>query len=108
MNQDTFKNEIAPCRTFALYEEISYLIDRGLIKGGSLDNAVVIKGDAVLSKAGLFFPNEMVRHKILDIIGDLSLIGINFTGHIISIRSGHATNYHLAKELYKQLSLELN
>ena len=107
VNQDTFKNEIAPCRTFALYEEISYLIDRGLIKGGSLDNAVVIKGDAVLSKAGLFFPNEMVRHKILDIIGDLSLIGINFTGHIISIRSGHATNYHLAKELYKQLSLEL-
>lgn len=107
VTKESFKNELSPCRTFALYEEIAYLIDRGLIKGGSLDNAVIVKDDAVFSKGGLFFPNEMVRHKILDMIGDLSLIGINFTGHIISIRSGHATNFHFAKKLYKQLSLEL-
>lgn len=106
VTKDSFKSELSPCRTFALYEEISYLIDRGLIKGGSLDNAVVIKDDAVFSKGGLFFPNEMVRHKILDMIGDLSLIGINFTGHIISIRSGHSTNYNFAKKLFNQLSLE--
>lgn len=106
VTEKSFKDELSPCRTFALYEEIAYLIDRGLIRGGSLDNAVVIKDDAVFSKGGLYFPNEMVRHKILDMIGDLSLIGINFTGHIISIRSGHATNFHFAKKLFNQLSLE--
>ena len=106
LTKDSFVQELAPCRTFALYEEISYLIDCGLIKGGSLDNAVVAKGDAVISKGGLFFPNEMVRHKILDLIGDLSLIGIPFTGHIIAIRSGHTTNFHFAKKLFHQLSLE--
>jgi UDP-3-O-[3-hydroxymyristoyl] N-acetylglucosamine deacetylase len=106
LTKNSFVNELAPCRTFALYEEISYLIDSGLIKGGSLDNAVVAKGDAVLSKGGLFFPNEMVRHKILDLIGDLSLIGIPFTGHIIAVRSGHTTNFHFAKKLFHQLSLE--
>lgn len=106
VTQDSFVKELSPCRTFALYEEISYLIDCGLIKGGSLDNAVVAKGEAVLSKGGLFFPNEMVRHKILDMIGDLSLIGIPFTGHIIAIRSGHTTNFHFAKKLFQQFSLE--
>ena len=83
------------------------LMDRGLIKGGSLDNAVVIKGDAVLSKNGLFFPNEMCRHKILDMIGDLSLVGLNFHAHIISIRSGHSTNFALAKMLYHYITTEL-
>lgn len=101
-----FKQEIAPCRTFALYEELSYLIDRGLIKGGSLENAVVIQKDAILSKSGLFFPNEMVRHKILDLIGDVSLIGIHFTAHIISLFSGHTSNYAFSKVLYNQLLLE--
>ncbi len=94
-----FKSEIAPCRTFALYEELAYLMDRGLIKGGSLDNAVVIKEDAIICKNGLFFPNEMVRHKILDMIGDLSLVGKHFLAHIIAIRSGHTSNVAFAKEL---------
>ncbi len=82
------------------------LMDRGLIKGGSLDNAVVIKEDAVLSKNGLFFPNEMCRHKILDMVGDLSLIGLNFQAHIIAIRSGHSTNYALAQKLYHSITTE--
>ena len=106
LSKDSFNDELAPCRTFALYEEISYLMDRGLIKGGSLDNAVVVKDEAVLSKGGLFFENEMVRHKILDLVGDLSLIGIPFTGHVISIKSGHTTNFHFAKKLYQQLFRE--
>ncbi len=84
-------------------EEISILIDKGLIKGGSLDNAVVIKGEAILSKEGLFFPDEMVRHKILDLIGDVSLIGVQFVAHIIAIRSGHASNYSFAKKLYNHI-----
>ena len=101
INQDTFKKEIAPCRTFSLYEEVSMLMDKGLIKGGSLDNAVVIKGDEVFSKGSLFFPNEMVRHKTLDVIGDLSLVGVPFNAHIIAIRSGHSANYLFAKKLFK-------
>lgn len=106
VNSETFKKDIAPCRTFSLYEEVSYLMDRGLIKGGSLDNAVVIKEDVVLSKGGLFFPDEMARHKILDMIGDLSLIGMPFHAHIISIRSGHASNHAFAKKIYHHLKQE--
>lgn len=102
----TFKADIAPCRTFSLYEEISHLIDRGLVKGASLSNAVVIKDRTVFSKNGLFFPNEMARHKILDIIGDLSLIGFDFHAHIISVRSGHPANYAFAKQLYKYMTTE--
>ncbi len=103
---DNFKNELAPCRTFSLWNEISYLMDRGLIRGGSLDNAVVIKDDVILSKNGLFFPNEMCRHKILDMVGDLTLIGLNFKAHIIAIRSGHASNYALAQKLYHYITTE--
>lgn len=97
---EIFNKELSPCRTFCLYEEISFLMDKGLIKGGSLDNAVVVKGEAYLSKNGLFYPDEPVRHKILDIVGDLSLIGYDLQTHIIAIKAGHAANYGLAKELY--------
>jgi UDP-3-O-[3-hydroxymyristoyl] N-acetylglucosamine deacetylase len=106
LTAESFTKELAPCRTFALYEEISYLMDRGLIKGGSLDNAVVIKDGATISKNGLFFPDEMVRHKVLDMIGDLSLIGMQCRAHIIAIRSGHPANFRFAQKLYNQLSLE--
>lgn len=106
ISSELFKKEISPCRTFSLYEELSYLIDRGLIKGGSLDNAVVIKGDTVFSKGGLFFSDEMVRHKVLDVIGDLSLVGIDFHAHVIAIRAGHASNQAFAKLLLKALTME--
>ncbi len=105
---ETFKKEISSCRTFSRYEEVSALMDRGLIKGGSLENGVIIKEDVVFSKNGLFFPDEMVRHKILDIIGDFSLIGFNFHAHVISIRSGHATNYAFAKKIYNYITMENN
>ena len=103
VTSENFKKDISPCRTFSLYKEISYLIDKGLIKGGSLDNAVVIHDEAVYSKGGLFFPDEMVRHKVLDLIGDLALVGLPFRAHIISIRSGHASNYQFSKKLLKSL-----
>jgi UDP-3-O-[3-hydroxymyristoyl] N-acetylglucosamine deacetylase len=106
IDSQNFKDQIAPCRTFSLYKEVAALMDRGLIKGGSLDNAVIIKDDVVFSKNGLFFPNEMVRHKILDMIGDLSLIGFDFHAHIISIRSGHPSNFAFAKKLYNYLTTE--
>lgn len=104
----SFKDEISPCRTFSLYKEVAMLMDRGLIKGGSLDNAVVVKDDVVFSKNGLFFSDEMVRHKILDMIGDLSLVGFDFHAHILSIRSGHASNYAFAKELYQHITEKQN
>ncbi len=106
VSPENFKNELSPCRTFSLWNEISYLMDRGLIKGGSLDNAVVIKDDVILSKNGLFFPNEMCRHKMLDMVGDLALIGLNFKSHIIAIRSGHASNFALAQKLYHYITTE--
>lgn len=108
VNADNFKKEIAPCRTFSEYKEVEKLMDCGLIKGGSLDNAVIIKDEAVLSKNGLFFPDEMVRHKILDTIGDLSLLGVEFRAHIISIRSGHRSNHEFSKKIYKSITSENN
>lgn len=111
LTPEIFREEIAPCRTFALYDEIAYLMRCGLIKGGSLENAVVIKdgkdsgdGDMIISKGGLRFPDEMVRHKILDVVGDLSLVGYTFTAHIIAICSGHASNVQIGKKIVRALS----
>lgn len=106
VESNIFKREIAPCRTFSRYEEVSNLMDRGLIKGGSLDNSVIIKDEAIFSKEGLFFPDEMVRHKVLDMIGDLALIGFHFHAHVIAIRSGHRSNIEFSKKLYKTLTTE--
>lgn len=106
VNSENFCRDIAPCRTFSRYEEVAALMDRGLIKGGSLDNAVIIKGDVVFSKDGLYFPDEMARHKVLDLIGDLSLVSIPFHAHIIAIRSGHASNHQLAKKISQYIMSE--
>lgn len=106
VTSENFKKDISPCRTFSLYQEVSTLMDRGLIRGGSLDNAVIIKDNVVFSKDGLYFPDEMVRHKILDMIGDLSLVGFYIQAHIISIRSGHASNFAFAKKLYNYITME--
>ncbi len=106
LSQEGFKKEVAPCRTFSLYEELTYLMDRDLIRGGSLENAVVVHGRAIISKQGLFYPDEAVRHKVLDLIGDLSLVGIPFNAHVIALQSGHATNCAFAKKLYQCLTAE--
>lgn len=107
ITSEIFTREIAPCRTFSLYEELSYLIDKGLVKGGSLDNAVIIKEDAVLSKGGLFFKDEMVRHKVLDMVGDFFLVGFEFKAHILAIKSGHASNHAFAKHLFNDITREM-
>lgn len=106
INTKIFKNEIAPCRTFCLYDEITPLVEKGLIKGGSLENAVIIKDDAVMNPEGLRFSDEMVRHKVLDLIGDLSLLPLSFHAHIIAIRSGHASNVAFGKELFNHIKME--
>jgi UDP-3-O-[3-hydroxymyristoyl] N-acetylglucosamine deacetylase len=105
LDQEDFKNEIAPCRTFSIYEEIAPMIEKGLVKGGSLDNAVIIKDDVVVNPDGLRFPDEMVRHKVLDLIGDLSLVP-PFLAHVVAVRSGHASNNAFAKELFNHIKME--
>lgn len=101
LSPQQFKDEIASCRTFSLYEEILPFIEKGMIKGGGLENALVIQGDQIMNPEGARFADEMVRHKILDLIGDLSLIGMPILGHIISVRSGHSSNIAFAKMISK-------
>jgi UDP-3-O-[3-hydroxymyristoyl] N-acetylglucosamine deacetylase len=99
----TYKNEIAPCRTFSIYEEIEPLLKKGFIKGGGLNNAVIIKDNRILNPDGVRFVEEMARHKILDLIGDLSLMGVKMFAHIVAIRSGHFSNISFAKKILKKI-----
>jgi UDP-3-O-[3-hydroxymyristoyl] N-acetylglucosamine deacetylase len=103
---EIFNTQLACCRSFGLYEEIGPLLGRGLIKGCSLANAVVVHGKVVFSKGGLFFPDEMVRHKVLDLIGDLSLVGFPFVAHIVAIRSGHTSHRAFAQKICNALTME--
>jgi UDP-3-O-[3-hydroxymyristoyl] N-acetylglucosamine deacetylase/3-hydroxyacyl-[acyl-carrier-protein] dehydratase len=97
-----FEREIAPARTFVYYEDVEPLMERNLIKGGSLENAIVVRGEAVLSKEPLRFADEFVRHKILDIIGDLALVGRRIRGHVVAVKPGHAVNADLARALARE------
>lgn len=99
---EVYEKEIAPARTFVYYEDVKPLMDKGLIKGGSLENAVVVRGESILAKEPLRFQDEFVRHKILDIIGDLSLFGSRLKGHVIAVKPGHGPNTELAKALRKE------
>lgn len=103
LTPETWKRDIAHARTFCFFEEIEYLIKNGLIRGGSLENAVVIRDDAVLTTEPLRYPEEFVRHKILDILGDLSLIGRPFCGHIVAVRPSHTVNCEFAKLIQAQM-----
>ncbi|WP_213319124.1 UDP-3-O-acyl-N-acetylglucosamine deacetylase [Chlamydiifrater volucris] len=103
ITEEVFKKEIAPCRTFALYNELCFLMEKGLIRGGSLENAVIFKDDGIICKGKLRFTDEPVRHKMLDLIGDLSLVGQPFLAHVVAVGSGHSSNIALAKELVSVL-----
>ena len=107
VNDQTWDKELSHARTFCFYEEIEYLIKNGLIKGGSLENAVVIRDDAVLTTEPLRYPEEFVRHKMLDIVGDLSLLGRPLLAHVVAIRPGHAANCELARRILEQISKPL-
>ena len=105
---EIFEKEIAPARTFVYYEDVKPLMDKGLIKGGSLESAIVIRGESVLSKEPLRFKDEFARHKILDIIGDLALFGPRLCGHVIVVKPGHGPNTELARVLAKQRAKTLS
>ncbi|MBK1881998.1 bifunctional UDP-3-O-[3-hydroxymyristoyl] N-acetylglucosamine deacetylase/3-hydroxyacyl-ACP dehydratase [Luteolibacter pohnpeiensis] len=96
---ETYEKEIAAARTFVYYEDVKPLLEKGLIKGGSIESAVVIRGGEVLSKEPMRFTNEFARHKALDLIGDLMLSGKRFLGHVIAIKPGHGPNTKMAAQL---------
>jgi UDP-3-O-[3-hydroxymyristoyl] N-acetylglucosamine deacetylase/3-hydroxyacyl-[acyl-carrier-protein] dehydratase len=94
-----YEKEICAARTFVYYEDVKPLLDKGLIKGGSLESAVVIRGNEIMSKESMRFTNEFARHKALDLIGDLMLAGIKILGHVIAVKPGHGPNTMMAAKL---------
>ena len=98
---EIYEKEIAPARTFVYYEDVAPLLEKGLIKGGTLESAVVIRGDTLLSKHPARFNEEFARHKILDIVGDLMLSGLRILGHVIAVRPGHGPNTEMARAIAK-------
>ncbi len=99
--KENYKKEIARARTFGFVHEVQYLRSKGLALGGSLENAVVLDDKKVLNPEGLRFTDEFVRHKILDAIGDMSLIGMNFIGNYEAFAGSHDLNHKLTMELLK-------
>ena len=99
-----FEKEISRARTFGFLHEVNYLKQNGFARGGSLENAVVIDRDRILNREGLRYENEFVRHKVLDCIGDLSLLGMPLIGHIVAYKSGHTLNHALLKRFIDQKS----
>lgn len=122
-SETSFQNEVAPCRTFVFLHEISLLLKLGLIKGGDIGNAIVVVEKSIseseikrlsktfkqdikiengyLNNIPLRFPNEIARHKLLDVLGDLSLLGMRIEGHVEALRPGHWANTETVKGLRK-------
>jgi UDP-3-O-[3-hydroxymyristoyl] N-acetylglucosamine deacetylase/3-hydroxyacyl-[acyl-carrier-protein] dehydratase len=104
-SSNNFKENISSARTFILYKDVERLKKAGLIKGGSLDNAVVIRDDEILNNE-LRFEKEFVAHKIIDFLGDLSLLKKRISGHIIAIKAGHNSHINFIKKFYESFKLE--
>ncbi|HPA14648.1 MAG TPA: UDP-3-O-acyl-N-acetylglucosamine deacetylase [Desulfobacterales bacterium] len=105
LSEKAFEDEICRARTFGFLHEIEYMKKYGFARGGSLENAVVIDKQAILNKDGLRYQDEFVRHKILDCIGDFSLLGMPILGHIVAIKSGHSFHHAFLKEFFAQRNL---
>ncbi len=103
ITEDIFAEKIAPARTFGFLKDIESLRQEGKIKGGSLENAIVIGETDILNKE-LRFQDEIVRHKILDVIGDMTLLGAPLKGHVIAVRSGHAFNIRFVQKVLETLN----
>jgi UDP-3-O-[3-hydroxymyristoyl] N-acetylglucosamine deacetylase len=98
LTERAFRREIARARTFGFKRDVERLHQAGLARGGSLENAVVVDDFHILNPEGLRFPDEFVRHKILDAIGDLALLGMPVIGHLDAVKSGHALNHALVRK----------
>jgi UDP-3-O-[3-hydroxymyristoyl] N-acetylglucosamine deacetylase len=103
LNEESLTTEILPARTFGFLRDVEALQSRGLALGGSLDNAIVLTDDGYLN-TDLRFENECIRHKVLDLVGDLSIIGRPIVGHIIASKAGHALDVSMGKLIMSKLS----
>lgn len=103
VTEDIFKRKIAPARTFCFLTEVEQIKKAGLIQGGSLDNSIVIGETAILNEGPLRFRDEIIRHKVLDVIGDFALLGRPLRAHVIAVRSGHAFNVKFIRKLLEHL-----
>lgn len=101
-NAGSYERTIAPARTFGFLAEVEMLLKSGLVKGGSLENVVVLDPEKVMNPEGLRFPDEFCRHKILDLIGDISLFGHPLMGHVVAVRAGHAMHAQLVSQLLRR------
>lgn len=101
-SRDIFKDEVASARTFGFLNEVEALRANGLARGGSLNNAVVISDTRILNEGGLRYPDEFVRHKVLDMMGDISLAGMPIIGCVAAHRSGHALNFKLVQQILRK------
>jgi UDP-3-O-[3-hydroxymyristoyl] N-acetylglucosamine deacetylase len=99
LNEKSFQKDIARARTFGFKRDVEHLHRAGLARGGSLENAVVVDDFNILNPEGLRYPDEFVRHKILDALGDLSLIGMPVIGQLTAVKSGHALNQQLVRKV---------
>ena len=97
-NPESYYSEVSCARTFAMQSDIDYLRSHGMALGGSLDNAIVI-GESIQAKGGLHWPDEFVRHKVLDILGDLAAVGRPVNAHIIAVKAGHELHLKLSEKL---------
>jgi len=102
ISERAFEQDISKARTFGFLHEIEYLQRLGFAKGGSLDNAIVMDKDGIVNDDGLRYKDEFVRHKILDCIGDFSLLGMPILGHIVVNKSGHSFNHAFLKKFFAQ------
>lgn len=102
VSHDTFDQDLSRARTFGFFQEVEMLRRFGLARGGTLDNAIVIDQQGILNDGGLRYPDEFVRHKILDCIGDFSLLGLPILGHLVVHKSGHAFNHAFLKQFFSQ------
>jgi UDP-3-O-[3-hydroxymyristoyl] N-acetylglucosamine deacetylase len=98
-----FRQEVAPARTFGFAHEIHLLRKRGFALGGSLRNAILVSEDRVINEEGLRYPDEFVRHKILDCLGDLALAGVPIIGHYCGYKPGHQLNNELVRTLFSKI-----
>jgi len=102
VNESAFKRDVARARTFGFVQDIEKMRAMGLARGGSLENAIVVNGQEILNEEGLRFHNEFVRHKVLDSIGDLYLVGTPIIGHFQGDRAGHALTLRLLHALFAE------
>lgn len=104
IDKELFTNDIAPARTFCEKYQVDYLRSIGLIKGGSLENAVVLDGETLLNEGGFRLLNECVKHKVLDLIGDMFTSGYRLKAEVSAFKSGHYHNNEVLKQLFKNTS----